>query len=97
MPSGLHEVTSAVMPRNILKATFEITSPVSRKSEQLVIPDFARNSSIRRTPMLWPLEFPGPKSHNHQHIHNAYTPIARRNNPNTHIFSSCSLIASTSS
>ena len=52
MESAFQDVMSALMPKNILNATLAITSAVSRKSWQSLMPDLARNSSIRRMPML---------------------------------------------
>ncbi len=47
--------TRAVTPRNILNATLEMTSAVSRRSGHLPTAERARNSSINRTPMRYPL------------------------------------------
>ena len=55
VPSLFQLVVSNTTPRNILNATLDITSPVSRKFAQFDTPLLAKNSSIRRIPILYPI------------------------------------------
>ena len=59
VPSAFQLVTAAVVLRNMRKPTFAILSAVSRKSLHRWVLLLARYSSIRRCPMLNPLQVAG--------------------------------------